>query len=50
MFMDKVPAKVAISEYVDVAHAFFGDEELRFVNGVLDRLARHRRPEEFGPA
>ena len=47
MFMEKVPARVAISEYVDVAAAFFGDEEPKFVNGVLDRLARHRRPDEF---
>ena len=47
MFMDKVPARVAISEYVDVADAFFGAEEPRFVNGVLDRLARMKRPDEF---
>ncbi len=47
MFMDKVPARVAISEYVDVASAFFGSEESNFVNGVLDRMARQRRPEEF---
>lgn len=47
MFMEKVPARVAISEYVDVADAFFGKEEPRFVNGVLDRLAREHRPAEF---
>ena len=47
MFMDRVPARVAISEYVDVASAFFGQEESNFVNGVLDRLARQRRPGEF---
>jgi len=47
MFMDRVPARVAISEYVDVADAFFGEEEPRFVNGVLDRLARQTRPREF---
>ena len=47
MFMDRVPARVAISEYVDVADAFFGEEEPRFVNGVLDRLARQKRPQEF---
>jgi N utilization substance protein B len=47
MFMDRVPARVAISEYVDVADAFFGAEEPRFVNGVLDRLARQKRPQEF---
>ena len=47
MFMDRVPARVAISEYVDVASAFFGSEESNFVNGVLDKLARLRRPQEF---
>ena len=47
MFMDKVPARVAISQYVDVAGAFFEAEEPKFINGVLDRLARQRRPEEF---
>jgi len=47
MFMDKVPARVAISEYVDVADAFFDKDEPRFVNGVLDKLARQRRANEF---
>ena len=47
-FMDNVPARVAVSEYVDVASAFFdGSEEPRFINGVLNTLARQRRPEEF---
>jgi transcription antitermination protein NusB len=47
-FMDKVPVKVAINEYVDVATAFFeGGEEPRFINGVLNALARQRRPGEF---
>ena len=47
MFMEKVPARVAISQYVDVAGAFFEAEEPKFINGVLDRLARQRRPDEF---
>ena len=47
MFMERVPARVAISEYVDVADAFFGAEEPRFVNGVLNQLARLKRPQEF---
>ena len=33
------PAAVIINEYVDLAHAFYGEGEPRFVNGVLDRLA-----------
>lgn len=32
-----------ISEYVDVAHAFFDEREAKFVNGLLDAIARHVR-------
>lgn len=42
-----VPPRVAITEYVDVAHAFFDGATPRFVNGVLDRLARSLRPQEM---
>ncbi len=42
-----VPARVAISEYVDIAHAFFSDEEPKVVNGILDRLGHKARPNEF---
>ncbi|MCW1840134.1 transcription antitermination factor NusB [Prosthecomicrobium hirschii] len=42
-----VPAKVIISEYLDVAKAFFVEDEPRLVNGVLDKLARDLRPAEF---
>lgn len=42
-----VPARVVINEYIDVAHAFFNEDEPKVVNGVLDRLAHHLRPSEF---
>jgi N utilization substance protein B len=47
-----IPPKVVISEYIDVAHAFFDNDEPRFVNGALDRLARTARAAEMdrGPA
>ena len=35
-----VSKATAISEYVDVAKAFFDDREAKFVNGVLDAVAR----------
>jgi N utilization substance protein B len=38
-----VPFKTVISEYVDLAHAFFDGAEPGVVNGVLDRLARGYR-------
>lgn len=44
---DDVPARVVINEYVDLTHAFFEGKEPGFVNGVLDRIARTLRPEEF---
>jgi N utilization substance protein B len=42
-----VPPKVIISEYIDVAKAFFEDDEPGLVNGVLDRLAHELRGPEF---
>jgi N utilization substance protein B len=42
-----VPARVAVTEYVDVAAAFFGSEESGMINAVLDALARQTRPAEF---
>lgn len=44
-----VPARVVINEYIQVAHAFFSEDEPRVVNGVLDRLARRLRAAEFSP-
>ena len=42
-----VPARVVISEYVDVAAAFLDREETGMVNAVLDQLARRARAGEF---
>ena len=45
---DKTPPKVIISEYVDVAKAFFPDgKEPKFVNAVLDHMAREAKPQAF---
>ena len=42
------PPKVAITEFVDVARAFFPEgREPRLVNAVLDHMAREMRPEAF---
>ncbi|WP_424932142.1 transcription antitermination factor NusB [Amaricoccus macauensis] len=42
------PPKVAITEFVEVAKAFFPDgKEPKFVNAVLDHMAREARPESF---
>ncbi len=41
------PARVILDEAVDIARRFGRDESGRFVNGVLDRLARELRPGEM---
>lgn len=38
-----VPTGAAISEYVDVAHAFYDRKESGFVNGLLDAIAKEVR-------
>ena len=42
-----VPARVVLNEYINVAHAFFDEDEPKVVNGILDRLARRLRPGEL---
>jgi N utilization substance protein B len=42
------PPKVVITEFVDIAKAFFPDgKEPKFVNAVLDHMAREALPEAF---
>jgi N utilization substance protein B len=45
-----VPARVVITEYVDVAKAFFESDVPPMVNAVLDALAHTLRPAEFATA
>jgi N utilization substance protein B len=40
---DDVPVGSVISEYVDVAHAFYDKRESGFVNGLLDAIAKETR-------
>ena len=39
-YRSDVPARVIVSEYVDVANAFFDRNEIGMVNAVLDQIAR----------
>lgn len=43
-----VPAASVISEYVDVAHAFYEKRESGFVNGLLDAVSKQVRPAKAG--
>lgn len=41
-----VPVPVIVSEYVEIARAFFEGDEPKLVNAVLDRIARQVRGEK----
>ena len=48
MVSSDVPPKVIISEYVDLASAFFPEgKEAKFVNAVLDHIAHDALPDSF---
>ena len=47
MFRKDVPARVVISDYVDVTHGFYDQDEPGLVNAVLDTLAREVRAGEL---
>ncbi|MCO6392696.1 transcription antitermination factor NusB [Aliihoeflea aestuarii] len=43
-----VPVAVIVTEYVDIAKAFYTEDEPKLVNAVLDRVARRLRNEGRG--
>ena len=48
LFHTDTPPRVVINEYVEITKAFFPEgREARFVNAVLDHMARDVRPEAF---
>lgn len=44
---EETPPRIIISEYVDVAKAFFAGREPGMVNAVLDNVARVLRPDDM---
>ncbi|MBW8883160.1 MAG: transcription antitermination factor NusB [Asticcacaulis sp.] len=42
-FRPDIAVEVVINEYVEIARAFFGETEARFVNGALDGIAKDTR-------
>ena len=46
-YYNKDIARVIINEYVNLAHAFFDDQQPNLANGVIDGLARKIREKEF---
>lgn len=48
LLLGKTPPKVVISEYLDVARAFFPEsDETKFANAVMDHMAREAAPGAF---
>jgi N utilization substance protein B len=47
MFRKDVPARVVITEYMDVTHSFYNEDEPGLVNAVLDSLTREVRAGEL---
>ncbi|SFL95810.1 transcription antitermination factor NusB [Shimia aestuarii] len=48
LLQSDTPPKVVIVEYVSIAQAFFPEgKEAKFVNAVLDHMAREAKPEAF---
>jgi N utilization substance protein B len=48
LVMGEAPPRVVINEFVDVAKAFFPEgREPKFVNAVIDHMAREAQPEAF---
>jgi len=50
LFDDEIPPPVAINEAVEIAKRFGTVESARFVNGILDRLAKEDAPGTDAPA
>jgi N utilization substance protein B len=48
LLAEKAPPRVVITEYVELARAFFPEgREGRFVNAILDHMAREAQPQAF---
>ncbi|MEX2353372.1 MAG: transcription antitermination factor NusB, partial [Gammaproteobacteria bacterium] len=47
MYMPDIPCRVVINEAVDLARMFGADQSHKYINGVLDKLARKFRVVEF---
>ncbi|NQW00531.1 MAG: transcription antitermination factor NusB [Rhodospirillales bacterium] len=45
IYQTEVPKRVVISEYTDLAHAFYEDNDASFAVGILSALAARFRPE-----
>ena len=44
---NEIPVKVIINEYIEISKSFFQGEESNFINGILDKISKIYRPNEF---
>ena len=42
-----IPVKVIINEYIEISKSFFEGDEPNFINGILDKISKICRPNEF---
>lgn len=42
-----IPVKVVINEYIEISKSFFEGDEPNFINGILDKISKTYRPNEF---
>ena len=42
-----IPVKVIINEYIEISKSFFEGDEPNFINGILDKVSKIYRPNEF---
>lgn len=46
LFSPDIPPKVAINEAIDIAKKYGDQNSSKFVNGILDKINRTKRPEQ----
>ena len=42
-----IPVKVIINDYLEISKSFFEGDEPNFINGILDKISKIYRPNEF---
>lgn len=45
LYEPTVPAPVVLNEYIEVGRAFVDEKDIKFINGLLDKVAKNVRPE-----
>jgi N utilization substance protein B len=46
-YLPDIPPRVTINEYIEIAKLFCADDAPRFINGVLDKVAKVKQKKDF---